>query len=370
MKDYRVKITIRNDRLLSAIESMGFVSVAQFCKKFELEYQRTTEIINGKLKPLDDKGSLRKTCDQLLAILGLELHEAFTDRQLQGFSKRTFETKVEESELKQMIAPVKNQEVKMIEQDVSKKINQILSRYLGPRAERVLRMRFGIGMMSSHTYEEIALDLGLTRERVRQIEQKAIKTLSNKKECLRELASTGFYEVFQGIDTSMLVDDKLKDDVDFESKLEDVKNSHKKIVLDTYDMHLQDLEKKFSLQHDNLQRIKDRFINKFKENFKKIKKKSVSDEFEIQFFGNSKGLQWIEKQLSNIINELIMRDNLSGIEEVKNKKNIERANTLYAKALKRKAAFLKMSEIDDNGNIMKISNWRQRKIIVKGVYYK
>jgi len=29
-----------------------------------------------------------------------------------------------------------------------------------------------------------------------------------------------------------------------------------------------------------------------------------------------------------------------------------------------------MSEIDDNGNIMKISNWRERKIIVKGIYYK
>ena len=363
MKDYRVKITIRNDRLLSAIEGMGFISVAQFCKKFELEYQRTTEIINGKLKPLNDNGTPKKTCDQLLAILGLDIEEAFTDRQLQGFSKRTFETKVAESELKQMIAPVKNQEVKMIEQDVSKKINEILSKYLTPRSERVLRMRFGVGMMSSHTYEEIALDLGLTRERVRQIEQKAIKTLSNKKECLRELASTGFYEVFQGIDTSSLIDDQLKEDVDFEGKLEDVKNSHKKIVLDTYDMHLQDLEKKLKLQHKNLQRMKHKFINKYKENFKKIKKKAVSEKFSMEFFGATKGIQWMVKQLNDIINDLTNKIYLSGIEGVKNEKHLQRAYDLYSKVLKRKAAFLKMSKVDDEGNIT------NKKIIIKIVYY-
>ena len=47
MKDYRVKIQIRNDRLLSAIEGMGYDSVAKFCKKFNLEYQRTTEVIRS-----------------------------------------------------------------------------------------------------------------------------------------------------------------------------------------------------------------------------------------------------------------------------------------------------------------------------------
>ena len=57
MKDYRVKIQIRNDRLLSAIEGMGYDSVAKFCKKFNLEYQRTTEVIRGKLKPLNEKGT-------------------------------------------------------------------------------------------------------------------------------------------------------------------------------------------------------------------------------------------------------------------------------------------------------------------------
>jgi RNA polymerase sigma factor (sigma-70 family) len=49
---------------------------------------------------------------------------------------------------------------------------------LTPREERVLRMRFGIGMNSGHTQEEVGLQFSLTRERIRQIEDKALKKLS------------------------------------------------------------------------------------------------------------------------------------------------------------------------------------------------
>ncbi len=48
---------------------------------------------------------------------------------------------------------------------------------LSPRSERVMRMRFGVGDLPDHTLEEIAKDLAVTRERVRQIEKMAIRTL-------------------------------------------------------------------------------------------------------------------------------------------------------------------------------------------------
>jgi hypothetical protein len=38
MSDYRIKITIRNDRLLSKMEEMGFKSVMQFCKHTGMQY--------------------------------------------------------------------------------------------------------------------------------------------------------------------------------------------------------------------------------------------------------------------------------------------------------------------------------------------
>jgi RNA polymerase primary sigma factor len=50
---------------------------------------------------------------------------------------------------------------------------------LTPREERVLRMRFGIGMNKDHTLEEVGLQFSVTRERIRQIEAKALRKLKH-----------------------------------------------------------------------------------------------------------------------------------------------------------------------------------------------
>ncbi len=48
-----------------------------------------------------------------------------------------------------------------------------------PREERVLRMRFGVGMNTDHTLEEVGLQFSVTRERIRQIEAKALRKLKH-----------------------------------------------------------------------------------------------------------------------------------------------------------------------------------------------
>jgi RNA polymerase primary sigma factor len=50
---------------------------------------------------------------------------------------------------------------------------------LTPREERVLRMRFGIGMNTENTLEEVGRQFSLTRERIRQIEAKALRKLKH-----------------------------------------------------------------------------------------------------------------------------------------------------------------------------------------------
>ncbi len=50
---------------------------------------------------------------------------------------------------------------------------------LTPREERVLRMRFGVGMNTDHTLEEVGLQFSVTRERIRQIEAKALRKLKH-----------------------------------------------------------------------------------------------------------------------------------------------------------------------------------------------
>jgi RNA polymerase primary sigma factor len=48
---------------------------------------------------------------------------------------------------------------------------------LTPREEQVLRLRFGIGERSDHTLEEVGVRFNVTRERIRQIESKALRKL-------------------------------------------------------------------------------------------------------------------------------------------------------------------------------------------------
>ena len=64
----------------------------------------------------------------------------------------------------------------VISMDLAAQTRKVLST-LTPREEKVLRMRFGIGENSDHTLEEVGNDFDVTRERIRQIEAKALRKL-------------------------------------------------------------------------------------------------------------------------------------------------------------------------------------------------
>ena len=53
----------------------------------------------------------------------------------------------------------------------------VVLKSLTPREERVLKMRFGVGGGSEHTLEEVGQSFTVTRERIRQIESKALRKL-------------------------------------------------------------------------------------------------------------------------------------------------------------------------------------------------
>ena len=64
----------------------------------------------------------------------------------------------------------------VIKANLSEQTSRVLAT-LTPREEKVLRMRFGIGEKSDHTLEEVGQDFEVTRERIRQIEAKALRKL-------------------------------------------------------------------------------------------------------------------------------------------------------------------------------------------------
>ena len=66
----------------------------------------------------------------------------------------------------------------MIQSNLRETTTRVLAS-LTPREERILRMRFGLGMNSDHTLEEVGQQFSVTRERIRQIEAKAIRKLKH-----------------------------------------------------------------------------------------------------------------------------------------------------------------------------------------------
>ena len=69
-----------------------------------------------------------------------------------------------------------------VDSAIQSNLREVTTRILGsltPREERVLRMRFGIGMNTDHTLEEVGQQFSVTRERIRQIEAKALRKLKH-----------------------------------------------------------------------------------------------------------------------------------------------------------------------------------------------
>lgn len=95
----------------------------------------------------------------------------------------------EEKELKDVIIDEKSiSPFKTLENnEASNRIEEVLSS-LSEREEKIIRMRFGIGISNEHTLEEVGKHFSLTRERIRQIEIKALKKLRHpaRSKLLRE----------------------------------------------------------------------------------------------------------------------------------------------------------------------------------------
>ena len=73
---------------------------------------------------------------------------------------------------------MKTPEDELLEHDILKHVQEMMAT-MEPREATVLRMRFGLGNTETHTLKEIGEELGLTRERVRQIETEALAKLAD-----------------------------------------------------------------------------------------------------------------------------------------------------------------------------------------------
>ncbi len=103
----------------------------------------------------------------------------------------------------------------VINDDIKERVRKVL-KTLTPREEKVLKMRFGIDVASEHTLEEVGKDFSVTRERIRQIEVKALRKLRHPS---RSKKLQSFFD--KSLDFDALTDEELADDqfsdIDFDN---------------------------------------------------------------------------------------------------------------------------------------------------------
>ena len=95
----------------------------------------------------------------------------------------SLETPIGEEENSQLRDLIEDENaVQALDVAIQSNLREALTRALGgltPREERILRMRFGIGTRTDHTLEEVGKVFSVTRERIRQIEAKALRRLKH-----------------------------------------------------------------------------------------------------------------------------------------------------------------------------------------------
>jgi predicted DNA-binding protein YlxM (UPF0122 family) len=187
--DYRVKITIRNNHILKAMEKQGYPSVSNFCRKFKLPVASVNSVIAGRYKPLLKNGKICPLVEDLLDYLNLSLEEAFTEKQLIGFYKNSFQIEMKESQLTSLMSPAKNTELLAMEHDVTNALHNLMNKVLSPREELLIRGHY----FEKKSIKELGEEINLSGTGVDRAIKKGLFKLSRH---YGVLAKSGIKEVF------------------------------------------------------------------------------------------------------------------------------------------------------------------------------
>jgi len=192
---YRVKVTVRNNLLLTAIEDAGYKSAASFAKAIGYTAQEISSLVSLRKPPVNKDGTFSPLAKDVMEALGAAPHDLWTTEQLTMNLRRNSVDKVvttkflldasamqsvlggnvlqlEDATYDDIKTPEQIQTKKELVERVAKNLDS-----LSNREAHVLRMRFGIDGGPEHTLEEVADNLKVTRERVRQVEAKALRKL-------------------------------------------------------------------------------------------------------------------------------------------------------------------------------------------------
>jgi RNA polymerase primary sigma factor len=158
-------------------------AIAEKSRTIRLPVHKGEELsrIYGARERLTNLSGREPTADELAAALGMspaEVRETLTASQL-PISLETPVGEGDESELGALIANhgAKAPDERAYERVLQAELREVMEETLTPREREVLQLRFGLGDGAVYPFEKIGQMLGLTRERVRQIEAEALRKL-------------------------------------------------------------------------------------------------------------------------------------------------------------------------------------------------
>ena len=202
----RVEMRFRNGRLYDAIEAAAvpFQSdarlsalqkhgpVTAFCEIYDLPRHQVYALLNLKLSPLlkhgrTDRTRIRPICQRLSDVLQIPITELFPES-LYAIAWKTTQFAIniapEMVNIEALDRIATHQYLsqgaiqhRAIEGAQTRMIVREVVGTLNPRERKVLKLRFGMGGNAEHTLDEVAAELGVSRERIRQIETKALRKL-------------------------------------------------------------------------------------------------------------------------------------------------------------------------------------------------
>ena len=182
MSDYAVEIKIKNGRVLRLMRRAGIASITEMSRKSGVSLKVIYDLISLKRAPLSRiTGDWKPSIKMLSDALNCLPDDMFSDAQRAGYmqsNKRTVEMSQEEVDL----LLDKNHEQMSLDDAVyaaerTDKIGKLIGEMLTPREVSVIKNRFGFGGNDEKTLEEVAKMQGVSKERLRQIEAKALRKL-------------------------------------------------------------------------------------------------------------------------------------------------------------------------------------------------
>lgn len=178
-EEYRLKVSVRNNLILKAIEEQGYTNLHKFSKTCSVSIAGLYGLINLKAAPITNDGEFSKVSKQLMEVLGACPTDLWTEEQLTlTLRTNSVERQLSKEALQEALQSNARSLVglpydEVIEKEEVEIVKDVLDS-LTPREAQVLSMRFGIGNEDESSLEEIGKHLGFTKERIRQIEARAL----------------------------------------------------------------------------------------------------------------------------------------------------------------------------------------------------